>query len=57
MTYMEDISSDVQTQWSDGSKGRKDKAKIFLEYVLKSDHNVMALQKTFEENGIQFPWN
>lgn len=54
---MEDISSDVQTQWSDGSKGRKDKAKIFLEYVLKSDHNVMALQKTFEENGIQFPWN
>nr|XP_022334759.1 uncharacterized protein LOC111131489 isoform X3 [Crassostrea virginica] len=57
MTYMEDISSDIQTQWSDGSKGRKDKAKIFLEYVLKSDHNVMALQKTFEENGIQFPWN
>lgn len=37
----------------DQSKGRKEKAKTFFEFVLRKDEYVFALQKTLKENGIE----
>lgn len=50
---MEDVPNEVYTSWMDQSKGRKEKAKIFLKFALRKDEYVLALQKTLKENGIE----
>lgn len=49
---MEDVPDEVKDSWSDGSKSRKDRSKIFLDFVLEKDDYLEALNKTMEENGI-----
>lgn len=49
---MEDVPDEVKESWSDGSKSRKDRSKIFLDFVLEKDEYLKALKKTTEENGI-----
>lgn len=49
---MEDVPNEVKDSWSDGSKSRKDRLKIFLDFVLQKDDYLKALKKTMEENGI-----
>lgn len=51
---MEDVPEEVKISWSDLNKGRKEKAMIFLDFVLQKDEYVKALKKTMEENGIPF---
>lgn len=51
---MEDVPCEVYTLCKDRSKGRKEKASTFLEFALKKDDYVLALQKTLEENKIFF---
>lgn len=51
---MEDVPEEVKISWSDPNKGRKEKAMIFLDFVLQKDEYVKALKKTMEENGIPF---
>mmetsp|Transcript_40994 Transcript_40994/g.65943 ORF Transcript_40994/g.65943 Transcript_40994/m.65943 type:complete len:496 (-) Transcript_40994:652-2139(-) len=50
---MEDVPDAVKDSWSDGSKSRKDRCTIFLDFVLQKDDYLKALKKTMEENGIQ----
>lgn len=50
---LENVSLEVYTSLMDQSKGRKEKAKTFLEFVLRKDEYVFALQKTLKENGIE----
>lgn len=38
----------------DQSKGRKERAKISIEFVLIKDKYVLALKKTCKENGIEY---
>lgn len=54
ISHMEDIPCEVYTLCKDRSKGRKEKANTFLEFALKKDDYVLALQKTLEENKIFF---
>ena len=49
---MEDVPNEVKDSWSDGSKSRKDRCKIFLDFVLQKDDYLKALKKTMEEIGI-----
>nr|XP_022332998.1 uncharacterized protein LOC111130340 isoform X2 [Crassostrea virginica] len=49
---MEDVPDEVKESWSDGSKSRKERSKIFLDFVLEKDEYLKALKKTTEENGI-----
>ena len=49
---MEDVSNEVKDSWLDGSKSRKDRCTIFLDFVLQKDDYLKALKKTMEENGI-----
>lgn len=49
---MEDVPDEVKDFWWDGSKSRKDRSKIFLDFVLEKDDYLEALKKTMEENGI-----
>lgn len=51
---MEDVPEEVKISWSDSNKSRKEKAMIFLDFVLQKDDYVKALKKTMEENRIQF---
>lgn len=51
---MEDVPEEVKISWSDFNKSRKEKAMIFLDFVLQKDDYVKALKKTMEENRIQF---
>lgn len=53
INHMEDVPNEVYTSWMDQSKGRKEKAKIFLKFALRKDEYVLALQKTLKENGIE----
>lgn len=55
INYMEDVPEEVKKMWSDRSKDRKKRATVFLDFALRKDEYVRALQKTIEENGIQFP--
>lgn len=55
INYMEDVPEEVKKMWSDRSKDRKKRATVFLDFALQKDEYVRALQKTIEENGIQFP--
>lgn len=50
---LENVPLEVYTSLMDQSKGRKEKAKTFLEFVLRKDEYVFALQKTLKENGIE----
>nr|XP_034323366.1 uncharacterized protein LOC105322773 isoform X2 [Crassostrea gigas] len=50
---LENVPLEVYTSLMDKSKGRKEKAKTFLEFVLRKDEYVFALQKTLKENGIE----
>lgn len=50
---MENVPNEVYISLKDQSKGRKEKAKIFLEFALRKDEYVLALQKTLKENGIE----
>lgn len=50
---LENVPNEVYTSLMDQSKGRKEKAKIFLEFVLRKDEYVLALQETLKENGIE----
>lgn len=54
ISHMEDVPCEVYTLCKDRSKGRKEKANTFLEFALKKDDYVLALQKTLEENKIFF---
>lgn len=54
INYMEDVPEEVKKMWSDRSKERKKRAMVFLDFVLQKDEYVKVLQKTIEENGIQF---
>nr|XP_022334764.1 uncharacterized protein LOC111131490 isoform X2 [Crassostrea virginica] len=49
---MEDVPNEVKDSWLDGSKSRKDRCTIFLDFVLQKDDYLKALKKTMEENGI-----
>lgn len=51
---LENVSLEVYTSLMDQSKGRKEKAKIFLEFVLIKDEYVLALKETCKENGIEY---
>lgn len=51
---MEDVPCEVYTLCRDPSKGRQEKAKRFLEFALRKDDYVLALQKTLKENNIFF---
>lgn len=51
---MREVSTIVQSPWSDITKGRKEKAHIFLDFVLQKDEYVAALKNTMEENGFKF---
>lgn len=51
---MEDVPEEVKKMWSDRSKERKKRAMVFLDFALQKDEYVKVLQKTIEENGIQF---
>lgn len=52
---MKDVPSSVHTLWSDGKKSRKEKATIFLEFVLSKHGYLKALQKTLQEYNIHCP--
>ncbi|XP_056021854.1 uncharacterized protein LOC125649231 isoform X2 [Ostrea edulis] len=52
---MKDVPSSVYTLWSDGKKSRKEKATIFLEFVLSKHGYLKALQKTLQEYNIHCP--
>lgn len=54
ISHMEDVPCEVYTLCKDRSKGRTEKAKTFLEFALKKDDFVLALQKTLEENNMFF---
>lgn len=54
ISHMEDVPSEVYTLCRDPSKGRQEKAKRFLEFALRKDDYVLALQKTLKENNIFF---
>lgn len=43
ISYMEDVLCEVYILCKDWSKGRKEKVKIFLEFVLKKDDYVLVL--------------
>ncbi|XP_065944413.1 uncharacterized protein [Magallana gigas] len=51
---IENVPNEVYTSLMDQSKGRKEKAKIFLEFVLIKDEYVLALKETCKENGIEY---
>lgn len=54
ISHMEDVPCEVNTLCKDRSKGRKEKVNKFLEFALKKDDYVLALQKTLKENNISF---
>lgn len=54
ISHMEDVPCEVYTLCRDPSKGRQEKAKRFLEFALRKDDYVLALQKTLKENNIFF---
>lgn len=54
ISHMEDVPCEVYTLCRDPSKGRQEKAKRFLEFALRRDDYVLALQKTLKENNIFF---
>lgn len=54
ISHIEDVPCEVYTLCKDRSKGRKEKANTFLEFALKKDDYVLALQKTLKENNIFF---
>lgn len=49
--HMEDVPNEVCTSLIDTRYGRGKMAQMFLEFVLKKDDYVLALQKTWKENG------
>lgn len=51
---MEDVPTEVRNTLLDTSYGRGKMAQMFLEFVLKNDDYVLALYKTWKENGINF---
>lgn len=55
IVHFEDIPEELKISWSDPNKSRKEKAKIFLEFALQKDEYAKALNKTIEENRMQFP--
>lgn len=52
--HMEDVPTEVRNSLLDTSYGRGKMAQMFLEFVLKKDNYVLALYKTWKENGINF---
>lgn len=52
--HMEDVPTEVRNTLLDTSYGRGKMAQMFLEFVLKKDDCVLALYKTWKENGINF---
>lgn len=52
--HMEDVQTEVRNTLLDTSYGRGKMAQMFLEFVLKKDDYVLALYKTWKENGINF---
>lgn len=48
---MENVPNEVYTSLMDQSKGRKERAKIFLEFVLIKDKYVLAPKKTCKKTG------
>lgn len=51
---IENVPNEVYTSLMDQSKARKEKAKIFLEFVLIKDEYVLALKETCKENGMEY---
>ena len=49
---MEGVPDKVKDLWLHGGKSRKDRGKIFLDFVLEKDDYLKAFKKTMEENGI-----
>lgn len=54
ISHIEDVPCEVYTLCKDRSKGRKEKANTFLEFALKKDDYVLALQFLKKENNICF---
>ena len=54
MNIMERVSKEMKATWSGVSKGRKKKAELFLDFVLRKDEYLKALKETLEENGMKF---
>lgn len=55
--YMEDVSEADKEKWSDPQKGRRERAKIFLDFVKQRDDYVIVvkrLQETIKEKGTKF---
>lgn len=50
---MEDVPAEVLNSLIDTRYGRRQMAQMFLEFVLKKDDNVLALHKTWKENGME----
>uniref|UniRef100_K1Q1E0 Uncharacterized protein n=1 Tax=Magallana gigas TaxID=29159 RepID=K1Q1E0_MAGGI len=48
---LEDVPEEVKSSWFDPNKSRKEKATIFLDFVLQKDEYVKALKKTIEESS------
>lgn len=51
---MEDVPTEVCNSLTDTKYGRRRMAQMFLEFVLKKDAYVLALHKTWKENGMDF---
>lgn len=52
--HMEDVPTEVLNSLIDTRYGRRQMAQMFLEFVLKKDDYVLALHKTWKENGMDF---
>lgn len=52
LVHMEDVPTEVLNSLIDTRYGRRQMAQMFLEFVLKKDDNVLALHKTWKENGM-----
>lgn len=54
LVHMEDVPTEVLNSLIDTRYGRRQMAQMFLEFVLKKDDYVLALHKTWKENGMDF---
>lgn len=54
LVHMEDVPTEVCNSLTDTKYGRRRMAQMFLEFVLKKDDYVLALHKTWKENGMDF---